>query len=159
MMRISQLGMMITVLLFSSTTYAQTAATGQCEQNFVICLRTKVCEPTDKKKYMATCFANGMPPDSVVAPSANTNSNGIVLSGQSPLGRWQMPMQHVWMNITNEGSVYLVQVTCDACAFPGAYVGPYKNNILMINSAFGVIVYNPSDDTIMFAGTKLLRER
>jgi hypothetical protein len=44
--------------------------TKQCEQNFALCLRTNVCEPTEKAKYMATCLAQGIPPNFVSAPSA-----------------------------------------------------------------------------------------
>lgn len=77
----------------------------------------------------------------------------------SPEGRWEMPGQEVWMTITKQDATYLVQVTCSACAFPGAYIGPYKDNILMISSPYGVILYNPSDDTISYVGEKLLRRQ
>jgi hypothetical protein len=65
---------------FSPTTYAETVVAEQCEKNFALCLRTKVCESAEKRKYMVRCLADGIPPNYVGAPPAavqgRKNSSG-----------------------------------------------------------------------------------
>jgi len=78
----------------------------------------------------------------------------------------QSPQEGAWkagdanMTITKQGDVYLVEIICPGCMGPvaGAFVGPLKGNILMINSAFGVIVYN-SDGSISYVGERWRRVR
>ncbi len=71
-------------------------------------------------------------------------------------GIWESDV--VKIRITKQEDFYLVDINCNGCmsSIVGTFIGQLRGNIMIINSPFGVVVFNP-DDTVSFSGARWRR--
>ena len=82
-----------------------------------------------------------------------------IARAQSVLGVWQKDQATITISMVEKN--YLVTISCPGCMMPigGTFMGPYKDNMILIQAPMGIVTYNGSRDTISYGGLDWTRRR